>query len=60
MDTDKDIILERYGLDKSQKGIDRADVFLRNFIMEEGWRAKGGDADDDHYLKYQEKREKVD
>lgn len=58
LETDGDILNHLYGGDG--KNLDKQELFLRNYILNEGWRDKNKDGNEDHYSKYQDKLNKID
>ena len=56
LQSDKDVLNQLYG---DTGDLDKTDRFLRDFILKEGWKANTMEEDDDHYEKYQKKKEKI-
>jgi hypothetical protein len=57
LQTDQDVLAQMFG---GKDNLDKTDKFLRDYVMNEGWKGgKGGDGEDsDHYQTYKEKNEK--
>jgi len=59
-ENDEDVLAQVYG--KGDGNLDKTDLFLRQYVLNEGWKDKTGKGEKlyDHYLQYQQENEKID